>query len=199
MKKLYILLMTIAALSLTNSALASYDVTLGKTVTLNGTYGTDQGGWTYYPVADASTLTDGLYRPETETWNYSSVWWNGVSNPGNNIQIDLGGLFKINWLSVQADNNDAYHVEYRVGAGSWLTAFDVPPVNSWGLVTRTDNSFAPFYADALRFTASDGDGLYSVSEIQAFGDAVALPEPLGFALLVSGLVVIGFRRRRYLF
>jgi len=199
MKKLYVLLMAIVAISFTGQALASYDVTLGKSVTLDGTYGTDPGPWPYYAPAAGSTLTDGIFAPETELWNLNSVWWNGYSNPANSIQIDLGGLFKINEFKVQADNNDSYLVEYRVGAGSWLTAYNVPVLASWGLVTRTENLFTPVWADALRFTATGGDGYYSVTEIQAFGESVALPEPMAYTLLLAGLVLIGFKRRRYLF
>jgi len=195
MKKLSAVLMTIAAIACSSQALASYDVTLGKAVTTNGTFGTDQGSWDYYAPAAASSLTDGVFAPESEQWNLNSVWWNGSTNPDNNILIDLGGIFKISAFNVQADNNDTYRVEYRLGGGSWVTAYDIPDIASWGLTTRAVTLTTPIWADALRFTATGGDGYYSVSEVQAWGDSVNLPEPVNVGLILSGLICLALIRR----
>jgi len=198
MKKLSILLISFISSCFSIQVFANIDVALGKTVTENGTFGTSPGSWTYYPPAAGSTLTDGILEPETELWNANSVWWNGSENPNNEILIDLGSLFKIDSFTVQADDNDTYRVEYRIGAGSWTTAFDVPTMPSWGLVTRSIDLATPIYADALRFTATGGDGYYAVSEIEAWGDKAlsSVPEPQSLLLLLSGLAALACVRRR---
>jgi len=63
------------------------------------------------------------------------------------------------------------------------------------LITRTTSLTTPIYADALRFTATGGDGYYAVSEIQAFGDAAAVSEPAPFILMLTGIAVISTLRR----
>ena len=182
--------------SFANQVLADTNIAQGKTVTLNGTFGTDPDPWGMEPTAAASTLTDGISFAEMTQWNLGSVWWNGITHPENDITLDLGGLFTINSLMVQADDNDTYRIEFRVGGGSWQNAWDVPGVYTYGLVTRTATLFAPILADSLRFTATGGDGFYSVSEIQAYGVTSPVPEPETYAMLLVGLGLLGFTARR---
>jgi len=87
MKKISMYLMLLAMVSLIPQAFAS-NVALGKSVTLNGTFGTDQGGWPYYAPAASASITDGVVEPEGEVWNLNSVWWNGWTNPANNLEIN---------------------------------------------------------------------------------------------------------------
>lgn len=196
MKKLSALLIMAVAIitfSFANQALADTNIAQGKTVTLNGTFGTN--GWFDSPsTAAASTLTDGSFFEENTRWDSGSVWWNGYDNPGNYAEINLGGLFTINSFVVQADDNDSYRIEYRVGSGSWQNAWDVPAVYTYGLVTRA-TALSAILADSLRFTATNGDGYYSVSEIQAFGVSAPVPEPETYAMLLVGLGLIGFMAR----
>lgn len=190
MKKIISGLFLVGA-ALAGSAQAS-NVVLGAAVTLNGTFGTD--GWSSVPSAAGSTLTDGIVFPEQTQWDSGSVWWNGYQNPNNEAIINLGGLFSINSFLVQADDNDTYRIEYRVGNGSWQTAWDIPAPGGWGLTTSS-SSITPIIADALRFTATGGDGYYSVSEIQAEGRAV-VPVPAALPLFMSGFAAMGFAARR---
>lgn len=111
-------------------------------------------------------------------------------------------------MIVQADDNDAYRVEYWDGS-AWQTAWEVPNYYAygWGLQTRPnpDNNNekyslpSPIMTDKLRFLATSGDNGYSVSEIQAFGEAVVVPLPGTLILLasgVSGLLGVGLFQKR---
>ncbi len=149
------------------------NVALGKTVTEQGDFGV--AGWGSGILAPGSSLTDGTFFPETTQWDQNSVWWdeNNPSSVGNTITIDLGGTYTIDSFTVQADDNDTYRVQYWDSVGSsWVTAWDVPSVPSYGLVTRSTILGAPITTAGLRFSATGGDLYYAVSEIQAFGKAV---------------------------
>jgi MYXO-CTERM domain-containing protein len=52
-------------------------------------------------------------------------------------------------------------------------------------------------ATGLRFFAplGSGDNLYSVSEIQVFGQAASVPEPGVFGLAALGLALFALKRR----
>lgn len=185
---------------------APVNVALGASVTLNGTYGKlrspGSGGWSELPVADASTLTDGIYRPAATDWNSGSVWWDSfASNSANNsIEVFLGTWRTIIGLAAQADDNDSYRIEYWDGAG-WVKAWDIPAVGGYGLQARPNRLdpsqiytlAAPVSTDRLRFTATGGDGYYGVSEIQAFA---AVPEPGTLGLLGLALAGVAASRRR---
>jgi hypothetical protein len=145
------------------------------------------------------SLTDGLFLERSQQWQTNTVWWSGLSTA---IEVDLGGSFLIDSAIVQADDNDAYLLQYRApNSTTWLTLWDVPNYDAFGfgMQTRPDpeNNLtrfmlpAPVQATALRFTAVSGDDAYSVSEIQVF----LVPTPGGAALLGLG-GLLAFRRRR---
>ena len=195
MKNVAGLAIVVAASCFAGQVLADTNIAQGKAVTLFGTFGTDPGSWTSASPVPAATLTDGVFLNEGHQWDLDSVWWNGYTHPENDAQINLGGLYTINSFKVQADDNDTYRIQYRVGGGAWQTAWNIPAPGPWGLVTSTTTLGAPVLADSLRFTATGGDGYYAVSEIQAFGVA-AVPEPETYAMLLAGLGFLGFVARR---
>ena len=181
----------LAAAQFPASTLADSNVALGKPVTLNGTYGVGGAFCGSPPSAAGSTLTDGISLPESTCWQIGSVWWdtNRPESRDNSIEIDLQGLKRLSGFTVQADNNDTYRIEYRDTNGQWQTAWDIPTVNGYGLMTRSTTLGSAVFGSSLRFTATGGDNLYSVSEI------VAVPEPSSALLLVAGGALLAFMRR----
>jgi len=166
------------------------NVALGKTVTLSGTSG-----------GVASLVVDGNFMSRGTQWQIGSVWWYGTAAF---VDIDLGASYNITSFIVQADDNDSYRVSYWHN-DNWVSAWEVPNYDAygWGLQTRPnpDNNSERYFlptvrgTDKLRFTATGGDGSYSVSELQAYGAPVPLPGAVW--LLGSGLLgLAGWRRFR---
>jgi hypothetical protein len=140
------------------------------------------------PVADKSTLTDGILLPENQIWNQGSVWWD-QENGGVSIEFDLNHEYSLDKFLIQADDNDNYLLQYWNGS-TWKTAFDAGIIDGgFGLTTRESASLPAIYTDKLLLTVVSGDGLYSVSEVQAFGAAV--PEPATWAMMLIGVAAIG--------
>jgi hypothetical protein len=181
------------------------DIADGASVILNGDYGVLNNlccGWNpAEPSAAGSTLTDGILRPQATVWQEGAVWWDAThqGSAANSIEIDLGGFHRLRAFSVQADDNDSYRIEVLNEADVWVTAWDIPAVGGFGLQTRPDPSdpTAAFFlpslirGDRLRFTATGGDGFFSVSEINAF-----VPEPASTGLFALALAAFAAIRRR---
>lgn len=153
----------------------------------------------------ADTLTDGAFFPQSNPWYSGTVWWDALESVSvnNNITIDLGGLYKIDSLVVQADNNDGYILDYWDG-DSWERLWNVPKSSGWGMQTRpvpTDDTVRynladPVTTNMLRFSGNYniGDKLFAVSEIQAYGTIT--PEPVSSALFLIGSAIVGLRGYR---
>jgi hypothetical protein len=62
------------------------------------------------------------------------------------------------------------------------------------LQLRTIHLDTPVATNGLRIYSTGGDGLYSVSEFQAF--AAPVPEPETYALLLAGLGLVAAVARR---
>jgi hypothetical protein len=176
-------------------------------VTLNGTFfpsaDSIAAGWGPGTVESGSALVNGVFRQQGDPvgqWNIGSIWWTGgegnVLNPGNNIVVNLGGSFLIDSLTVQADDNDNYEVDYLApGSSTWQVAWQIPSPGGWGLTTSSTILSTPIDATELRVEVNSGDGFYAVSQIQATGtqvpDAGSTLSLLGMSL--TGLVT--FARR----
>lgn len=149
---------------------------------------------------DLSTLTDGVELPRGTGWQNGTVWWNGPTV----VQIDLGGSFLLEAGSVQADDNDAYLLEYRnPDDGVWSTLWDIANYNNrigGGMISRPDFGFtdpdewfvfpAAVTADAVRLSAASGDNSYSLSEVRLG----VVPEPTAVWMAAVAAVGVAFRR-----
>lgn len=139
-------------------------------------------------VVAADTLADGRFLSPSQCWDEGAVWWedatawqSGELSAAEDrwIEIELAGTYTLNAAIVQADNNDAYLMSYRdLETGAWLPLWTVPPAYSFGMATRPDplddanRQTLPkiVTTNAVRLEAEFGDGMYSVSEIQVFGE-----------------------------
>ena len=188
-----------AALAVAGPTAAAVNIIPAATnsVTINGTFGVLRAG---SPWVVGGTLpnvfapTDGVFEPEGQQWNNSSVWWDDdptVNREPVTYIINLDGLYEMNHFVVQADDNDSYLLEWWDG-GAWQTAWNIPAVFTFGLVTRDSGLLAPVTTDRLRLTGIGGDAYYAVSELQAF----AVPEPATWALMIFGFGLAGASLRR---
>lgn len=198
MKKLASTALVSAALAFGSlSAQADTNVALNKTVTLSGTFYENSAGWGGSVNGAASTITDGIFLPNLQQWNVGTVWWNSAYT-NNYIQIDLGDLYSINKLTLQADNNDLYRVQYLNQSNTWINLFDMNTPDAWGMTTITTVLGSSILASSFRISdGPGGDCCDSVSEFQAFGVA-AVPEPESYAMMLAGLGLMGLvaKRRR---
>ncbi len=195
MKKPYVLIFLAAIIGLwMSSAVWADNVALNKVVTLHGTY---SGG-------DPACVVDGYFPPRGTAWNVNSLYTNRSDRFEVSLTIDLGGVYTIDSLIVQGDDNDAFRLSYWDGS-AWQTAWDVPNYDAygWGQQCRpnpadtTEKFFlsAPITTNELMFKATSGDTGWSVSEIQAFGSPVPLPGAVwmfGYGLMR----LVGLRRFR---
>jgi hypothetical protein len=122
------------------------------------------------------------------------VFWTGRDAA---ITITLQQAASVKQITLQADNNDRYLVEYLDNTQSWqeLSVLGQPAV--WGLSTSTYNLSAPVVASAFRISGTPtGDARFAVAEFQAIGTLAAVPEPSTYGMLGAGLALLGFAARR---
>lgn len=155
-------------------------------------------GWgdgAFFPPASLASVVDGVYLSEGTSWQTDTVWWDEQNAGSLNaiLEIDLEGLFLIDFLSLQADNNDEYLISYRDQFGAWIDYGYFQPVGGAGMRERS-GSVGSFVAEAIRIDARAGDGYYAVSEFQASGRQV--PEPGSILLLGAAIAGLGFSRVR---
>ena len=182
----------VAAVLAVPAEASPHNVALGKTVTTSGVVGVMTCcDWPAGPLAPLSSITDGVFLPTGSVWQTNTVWWDerNPASANNVFEIDLAGNFTVNFVRIQADNNENYDIYFRDWGGIWHGWATANPGGPAGMITRA--GFLPtIQASAFRLDARGGDGYYSISEFQVN----SVPEPGVLALL--GLGVAGAIRRR---
>ena len=179
------------------------NVALGKPVTVTAPVGVISpagllAGWgdgALFPPASLLSVVDGVYLSEGAYWQTGTVWWDEQNAGSLNaiLEIDLEGLFLIDFISLQADNNDEYVIYYRDQFDAWLPYALVTAFGGPGVRERA-GTVGSFVASAIRIDARNGDGYYAVSEFQASGRQV--PEPGSALLIGAALAGLGLSRSR---
>jgi hypothetical protein len=168
-------------------------------VTLDGTGFKNNGN-----RALPSSITDGVFLTDTNAWNNGTVYWLGdkPTDTLDSVTLSLGVASVISSIRLQADTLDTYTIDYRNGADAWQTLTTLGTKNSpigfvytHGLGIADYTLSAPVTASAFRIRGNC-DGLYAVSEFQAFGSAAQVAEPASWSLLAAGIGLIGLARRR---
>lgn len=177
------------------------NVALNGSVALSGAGFGDSGGWSGGVLAAPSTLTDGSFLAAGTQWNIGTVYWRGdygVDSIAIKLNLGPNQAALVNRFLIQADNDNNYFVEYRDLANVWHPATTLAPDRGWGISTGGEDLLTPILATAFRITGApgSGDNLFSVSEFQAFGDVVAVPEPATYGMLGAGLALLGLISRR---
>ncbi|MEA1903725.1 MAG: hypothetical protein U9N56_09390 [Actinomycetota bacterium] len=159
--------------------IAVVDVTLrGGAFFEPGIYGRDIRSGCGFEVA-AETISDGRFFPRDQQWDEGPIWWDSSDGVDRWIEITLGGTYLIDSVAVQTDNNDAYLLSYRDhDTGEWETMWSIPMGCCFGMQTHPNPDeagarmalYIPITTDMLRFEAVFGDDMYSVSEVQVFGE-----------------------------
>lgn len=151
-------------------------------------------------------IIDNIIPAEGSGWTSSTnVYWHGTDPI---FTVNLGGVYTVEDVLIQVDNNDSYQVRYSLDNVNWTGLFTISSGYGevgWGMDTMSTQSghpeyisqldFVPVLARYLQVQATGGDNAYALSEVQAFGSPV--PIPGAFYLLGTGCAALaGLRRRR---
>lgn len=129
---------------------------------------------------DAQLIVDGRIPYEESSWNASEcVYWQDVST---SFVIDLGDVYEISGIVVQVDADDDYRMDFSLAGDDYIPLLDI--LRDDGEVGKgmdtmssipghsefiTELEFFPVQARYIRIYALDGNGEFSVSEVQVFG------------------------------
>ncbi len=128
-------------------------------------------------------IIDGNFVEQGSTWDGENcAWWNENENEKpTSFIVDFGELSRLTDILLQVDNNDTYAVEYSedgLNFKPWLTIKNEYGQIDFGMDTFSSDENHPNYVKALDFepvnarfvkiyaVAGEGDGSYSISEVQ---------------------------------
>ncbi len=145
----------LGALHIADNSTYVEKVSVAKTVTSN-----------YTPsFGSVKNIVDSIYAPEGHRWDDANYAVRLDAANTSILTIDLGQVYDIERVKLQADGNDVYRVEYSVDGTTWSLLFEAGTLGA-GLLTRDSGPLTPVAARYVRVYAVGGDGLYSVSELE---------------------------------
>jgi len=136
---------------------------------------------TSLPGVRSGVVVDGVRAPEGADWQSPSAAV--LPSADAVLSIDLGELYDVRALVLQADANDRYLVDYSLDGAVWSPMWLAPDVQEGhGLRTRFFVADRSVPLRQLRVRPVGGDGAFSVSELGAW---CQLPEPWPPEVVVS--------------
>lgn len=116
-------------------------------------------------VAHPPRLTDGVAAVEGDPWDSSVT--SRLTTASASFVFDLGRELPIRAVLLQADNNDTYPLSASTDGRTWKRVWVAPKVAGAGMRTRVAADL-DVRARYLRIDGMEGDGAYSVGELQVF-------------------------------
>jgi glycosyl transferase family 87 len=118
-------------------------------------------------VASPERITDGVVAANGD--RFDSPLASRLHDKEATLVYDLGASRPIASVWLQGDNDDSYTVEVSEDDKDYKRGWTAPPANDQGLQERftTELNLTGRY---LRVRAKNGDGNYSLSEVQAFAE-----------------------------
>lgn len=159
---------------------------LSTTVTATGSYN-----------GDLAVLNDGIVPANGSNYNTSDKV-SFTSTPASFL-FDFGGQVSVEGLLANVDNNDFYTFQFFNGADLVGMLNIGPDEGSVNFGVETFNRlFGPLTSTSALVTASGGDNLYGIGEVQFQGSALtaAVPEPATWMMMLLGFGVVGAAARR---
>jgi hypothetical protein len=184
MRKGYVLSAVIAAVLAGGAASAAV---IPTTVSATGSYN-----------GNLAVLNDGVVPANGSNYNDADKV-NFTASGNASFQFDFGGAYNADGLLANVDNNDFYSFAFfdganqvgqlNIGPGEGVVGFGVETFNRF---------FASFRVTSVVVTASGGDSLYGIGEVQFTGGAInaAVPEPSTWAMMIGGFALAGAAARR---
>ena len=125
-------------------------------------------------VRNAGVLTDGVRARDGDEWNtnLTAVFASGRAF----VEFDLGQTTPIVAAYLQGDNNDRYIISVSEDGKRFRELWAAPPHDSPGLQARYTSSLRGS-GRYVRISARDGDGAYSLSEVQLFAERPSVFPP----------------------
>jgi hypothetical protein len=125
-------------------------------------------------VRNAAVLNDGYRASDGDDWNttLTAVFATGRSF----VDYDLGKSTQVVAAYLQGDNNDRYVLSISDDGQRYREIWVAQPVDRPGLQARSSNAVRGF-GRYLRVSAREGDGSYSLSELQVFAEQPSVFPP----------------------
>ena len=117
--------------------------------------------------------TDGVVTQEGAVWSAPQAVI--LKNQAAALTYDLGAEYALGSAYLQADANDIYTLALSRDGKAFKDAWSVPPVAGHGLRSRS-SALGGERARYVRFGSGQGDGYFSLSELQLF--CAGTPAPL---------------------